>query len=114
MAPAIRASDRMLAVEADIPNPGSLRAGLFARAEIVLDAGEPAVCVPERALTSFAGLDKVVVRRDGKAEERTVAIGRRADGWVEILSGLKAEESVVLDPAGLRTGQPLTLDAKAR
>lgn len=114
LAPAIRASDRMLAVEADIPNPGSLRAGLFARAEIVVNPNEPALCVPEEALVSFAGLDKVVLLQEGKAEERTVRIGRRADGWVEIVSGLKTGEPVVLNPAGLRTGQPLTLDAKAR
>ena len=114
VAPAIREADRMLAVEADIPNPGHLRAGSFARAEIVVNPDEPALCVPESALTSFAGLDKVVCLKDGKAEERTVKLGRRAGGWVEIVAGLSTDEAVVLKPAGLRTGQPLTLDAKAR
>ncbi|MRR36237.1 efflux RND transporter periplasmic adaptor subunit, partial [bacterium] len=36
VAPAVRESDRMLLVEADVPNPGTLRAGLFARARIII------------------------------------------------------------------------------
>ena len=38
----------------------------------------------------------------------------RQGEWVEILSGLAKGDTVVLEPAGLRTGQPLMLDAKAR
>ena len=37
IAPAIREADRMLLVEADVPNQGGLRAGLFARAQIVVN-----------------------------------------------------------------------------
>jgi len=114
VAPAIRQTDRMLQVEADVPNPGTLRAGLFARAEIIVNKGEEALSIPTNALVTFAGLEKVVVLQDGKAAEKTVSIGRRGADWIEITSGLKAGDSVVLDPAGIRTGQPLTLDAKAR
>jgi multidrug efflux pump subunit AcrA (membrane-fusion protein) len=41
------------------------------------------------------------------ASERTVVTGRRGSGWIEIVSGLKAGEIVVVDPGNLRTGQPL-------
>lgn len=114
IAPAIRQSDRMLPVEADVPNPGTLRAGLFARAQIILNHSEEALSIPSNALITFAGLEKVVVVQDGKAAEKTVSTGRRGPDWIEITSGLKAGEPVVLEPAGIRTGQPLTLDAKAR
>jgi RND family efflux transporter MFP subunit len=114
VAPAIRQTDRMLQVEADVPNPGTLRAGLFARAQIIVNKSEEALSIPDNALTTFAGLEKVVIFQDGKAMEKTVSTGRRGADWVEITSGLKPGESVVLDPAGIRTGQPLTLDAKAR
>jgi RND family efflux transporter MFP subunit len=114
IAPAISQSDRMLPVEADVPNPGSLRAGLFARAQIVTHPGEESLSIPAQALVTFAGIEKVVVLQDGKAAERTVTTGRRGLDWIEITSGLKTGEAVVLDPAGIRTGQPLTLDAKAR
>lgn len=114
IAPAIRQSDRMLQVEADVPNPGTLRAGLFARAQIIVNKNEESLSVPANALITFAGLEKVVLVQEGKAMEKTVATGRRGTNWVEITSGLKAGETIVLGPAGIRTGQPLTLDAKAR
>lgn len=114
IAPAIRQADRMLPVEADVPNPGTLRAGLFARAQIIVNANEPALSVPTHAIVTFAGLEKVVAFQGGKAVEKTVTTGRRGADWIEIVSGLSAGETIVLDPAGIRTGQPLTLDAKAR
>lgn len=114
IAPAIRQTDRVLPVEADVPNPGTLRAGLFVRAHIIVNSSEPALSIPTNALTTFAGLEKAVAFQGGKAVEKTVTTGRRADGWIEILSGLSTGETIVLDPAGIRTGQALTLDAKAR
>jgi RND family efflux transporter MFP subunit len=114
VAPAIRQSDRMLAVEADVPNPGSLRAGAFARAQIIVNPNESALSIPANALSSFAGLEKVVVLQEGRAAEKSVSTGRRGADWIEITSGLNAGDTVVLDPAGIRTGQPLILDAKAR
>jgi len=110
IAPAIRESDRTLLVEADVPNQGGLRAGLFARVRIIVNPGEPALSIPPNALIAFAGIEKVVVVRDGKAAEKTVTTSRRGAGWIEILSGVSEGETVVLDPAGIRTGQPLTIE----
>ena len=107
VAPAIQQENRMLQVEADIPNRGGLRAGLFVRAAIIVNEREETVCVPASAPITFAGIEKVVVVRDGKAAEKTVSTGRRDGDWVEIVSGLKPGEMVVLDPAGIRTGQPV-------
>lgn len=109
VAPAIREMDRMLQIEGDVPNQGILRAGLFARAEIIINESEPAVSVPVNALVVFAGLEKVLVVRDGKATEKNVVTGRREGEWVEIVSGLNLGETVVLDPGGMRTGQAVTV-----
>ncbi len=111
IAPAIREADRMLTVEADVPNQGGLRAGLFARAEIIVNASEPALSIPPNALVAFAGLEKVVVIQAGQAAEKPVTTGRRGPGWIEIISGVSAGETVVLDPAGIRTGQPLAVES---
>jgi len=113
IAPAIREADRMLQVEADVPNRGGVRAGLFARAQIVVNEREEGVCVPAKALLVFAGLEKVVMVKDGKAAEKTVTTGRRGADWIEIVSGLGAGETVVLDPAGIRTGQALIIESAA-
>jgi membrane fusion protein (multidrug efflux system) len=107
IAPAIREADRVLEVEADVPNRGGLRGGLFVRAHIVVDDKGQGLSVPAGALVNFAGLEKVVLVKDGKAIEKTVVTGRRGDGWIEIVSGLKAGDTVALDTAGLRTGQPV-------
>ncbi len=114
VAPAIRQSDRMLAVEADVPNRGALRAGLFARAKIVVDDRDSGLSVPASALAVFAGIEKVVVVQDGKALEKPVSTGRRGLDWVEILSGVKDGETVVLDPGGLRTGQAMVVAAEGK
>ena len=113
IAPAIRESDRMLVVEADLERTEALRAGSFVRAEIVVNAEEPGLSVPTAALVAFAGLEKVVVLQDDQAAETTVTTGRRGADWVEIVSGLEADQVVVLDPAGIRSGQKLTVDAAA-
>ena len=109
IAPAIRADNRMLPVEADVPNPGGLRAGLFVRAQIIVTEPKETLSVPASAITTFAGLEKVVSIKDGKASEKTVTTGRREGDWVEILSGLSTGETIALDPAGLRTGQVVTI-----
>jgi RND family efflux transporter MFP subunit len=110
VAPALDPTNRMLLVEADVPERGSLRPGLFVRAEIVVNASEQALSVPANAIVTFAGLEKVVVAKDGKALEKNVTTGRRSGEAVEIVSGLSAGEIVVLDPGGLRTGQPVTVE----
>lgn len=109
VAPAIRQSDRMLPVEADVPNRGALRAGLFARARIIVDEHDSGLSVPASAMAVFAGIEKVVAVQDGKALEKPVSTGRRGPDWVEVLSGIKDGETVVLGPGGLRTGQAVTI-----
>lgn len=107
LAPALREQNRSLVFEAEIQNPGNLRPGSFARAEIVVDDNDAAKVVPASALVSFAGIDKVLTVKDGKAVETLVSTGRKRDEWVEILSGIEAGETVVAEPGNLQQGQPV-------
>lgn len=108
VSPAISEENRTLLVEAEVPNQdGSLRPGSFARAEIVVEADEPAVLVPASAIVTFAGIDKVIGVEDGKAAEKKVKLGRRAGDQVEILDGVRPGDEVVVDPGNLATGQPV-------
>ena len=99
----------MLIVEAEIANPGGLRPGGFAHAEIVTDSGQMAVTVPSNAVVTFAGIEKVITVEGGKAKERPVTTGRRADAWTEVLSGINVGEPVVLDPGNLQSGQTVNV-----
>lgn len=105
LSPALDEQTRTLRVEADVPRQGSLRPGLFARAQIIVAEQERTLTVPGDAIITFAGLEKVVAVEDGKAVEKVVSTGRRGPDWVEVVSGLAAGESVVLRPGSLRTGQ---------
>jgi len=109
VSPAIDETSRMLLAEADVRNDGSLRPGLFARAQIITRENDEGLAVPATALITFAGLEKVVTVQDGKALEKIVTTGRRGTGWIEIVTGLKAGESVVVDPGNLRTGEAVNV-----
>ena len=104
LSPALDEVNRMLVVEADVPNRGSLRPGLFVRAHIVTTDRDPGLTIPSPALITFAGLEKVFIVQDGKAAERTVTTGRTGTDWIEIKTGVKPGDLVVLDPGNLRTG----------
>jgi RND family efflux transporter MFP subunit len=105
VSPAIDEASRMLLVEADIRNDGSLRPGLFCRAQIVTVNDDPGLAVPSNSLITFAGLEKAITIQDGKAFEKVVTTGRRATDWIEVIDGLQTGEQVVVDPGNLRTGQ---------
>jgi HlyD family secretion protein len=109
VSPALDEASRTLTVEAAIENPGQrLRAGSFARAEITVSS-EPVLAVPESAVVSFAGIEKVITVERGKAVEKPVGTGRRAGGFIEILSGVDAGTQVVLAPGNLQQGQPVEI-----
>lgn len=113
LSPAIDEESRTLLVEAEVPNQAArLRPGAFVRAEILSDTEAPALLIPSSALTTFAGIEKVLtVGADGKAEEKLVKTGWRDNARIEILEGLNAGESVVLRPGSLAGGQRITVTA---
>jgi membrane fusion protein (multidrug efflux system) len=110
LSPSIQEQNRTLTLEAEVPNQaGTLRPGSFSRAEIVIAADQPAVFVPTSAIVIFAGIEKVLTIREGKALERRVVTGRREKDRVEIVEGLKSGEPVVVDPGNLVGGQAVVV-----
>jgi len=87
-----------------VRNHGDLvKVGLFGTALVVVGAAAATakhVVVPLSAVTRVASRDAVFVRQaDGDFELLPVTVGRTAAGRVEILSGLRAGEVVVVDGA---------------
>lgn len=106
VSPAIEEGSRTLMVEADVPNrDGVLRPGAFASAEIVTTSGGRSVLVPVTAIVTFAGIEKVILVRDGKSVEKRVRTGRRSGDQIEILEGLAVGDPVVVEPGNLVGGQ---------
>ena len=108
LSPAIAESNRTLMMEAEVPNvQGMLRPGSFAKANIVVEAGQRIVTVPADSIVTFAGIEKVLTVANGTAVEKRVRTGRRIDKQVEIIEGLGAGEQVVVAPGNLVSGEPV-------
>jgi RND family efflux transporter MFP subunit len=102
---AIEEDNRTLPVEAAVANPqGALRPGMFASAEIIVDRSDNAVVVPSDAIVTFAGVQKVLLVREGKAVEQRVRTGRRNSDRVEIVEGVKAGDVVIVKPGDVVDG----------
>lgn len=111
VSPALTERTRSLTVEAELANPGNLRPGSFARAEILVERAAPTTVIPADALVTFAGTEKVLLVRTNRAIERVVTTGRRQDGWIEVLKGLPAGENVIRQPGSLQNGEPVQVAA---
>ncbi|HEV2708563.1 MAG TPA: efflux RND transporter periplasmic adaptor subunit, partial [Pyrinomonadaceae bacterium] len=109
LSPTITEQNRMLIVEAEISNDGALRPGSFARADIVTDDASMAVTVPTSAIVTFAGIEKVIIVQNGKAQEKAVTTGRRVAEWTEVLAGLNVGDPVVVEPGNLQSGQSVNV-----
>ncbi len=109
VSPALEKQNRTLTVEAEVDNrQGRLKPGSFARAEILVAAEQPVVLVPASAIVTFAGIEKVITAKEGRAEERRIRTGRRVGDKVEILEGLASGEMFVSAPGNLSGGQPIS------
>ena len=110
LSPIVAEQNRTLMVEAEVPNERAvLRPGSFARVEIVTDTGQAVVTVPASAIIVFAGVEKVLVVRDGRTAEIRVTTGRRLGSDVEIIDGVKRGDAVVAVPGNLTGGQSVTI-----
>jgi RND family efflux transporter MFP subunit len=109
LGPTINEQNRMLSVEADVRNPGSLRPGSFARVDIVTNEADTALAVPTRAIVTFAGLEKVWIAHEGKAMEKVIATRQRLGEWTEVVDGVQVGDLVILDPGNLRAGQTVSI-----
>lgn len=103
---------RSVQVRAEIPNPDyRLKPGLLMMVELLARPRE-ALVIPEAALLPMGRGNAVfVVKQEGetwKAHRRSVTIGRRQEGKVEIVEGLAAGETVVVD-GGFRLSEGATV-----
>jgi len=91
-------TSRQVEVLAWVKNPGTLKPGFFAEVTLPSGSKKDATVVPETAIQASDRGFVAYAIVDGKAQVRQVEIGLRTGGGeVEILSGLKAGETIVYE-----------------
>jgi membrane fusion protein, multidrug efflux system len=111
---------RAITIYIAVPNPDrALKGGMFAQGELTLDATNPVLAIPQRAVREEAGANYVYTLKGGKIVRTPVALGQAVKGaaFVEVRDGLAAGERVIVaqisdEKAGaqavVRGEQPLT------
>jgi RND family efflux transporter MFP subunit len=105
----MQADTKTRRVLVDIRNPeNKLHAGMFANVEIVLEHEERALVLPREAVRGETDAPFVFVVKDGAARRVPVRIGLNTITDVQIVSGLTAQDAVVLQGgASLADGTPV-------
>ncbi|MFZ5806744.1 MAG: efflux RND transporter periplasmic adaptor subunit [Verrucomicrobiota bacterium] len=94
--PQVDVATRTVKIKARVPNPDdSLKPGMFADVNLVVERRENAVTVPEEAIFPYREKFAVYVVENNTAKLREVEIGLRLTGKVEIVKGLSAQEEVI-------------------
>ena len=100
VSPALDAQRRTGTVYVDLPEPGALRAGMFAQGRLALGRTN-AMLVPADAVVYRDGRAFVFsVDGEQRARERAVEVGSQHGESIEVRSGLKASDRVVARGAG--------------
>jgi RND family efflux transporter MFP subunit len=99
-AEAIDTATRTMLTEVDVDNPsGTLKPGAYAEVHLKLPAATAALIVPVTALIFRAeGLQLAVVRAGGKVELVHVTQGRDYGTEVEVTSGIREQDAVLVNP----------------
>lgn len=108
--PLIDPNGRAVILRATVENPEhTLRPGMFARVNLVLNKRDDAIMLPETAVFPIGEKRFVYKVADGKAVRAEVATGLRREGRVEILSGVTLSDEIVLEGSfKVQDGRPLT------
>jgi len=111
---------RSIQVRAIFDNPKELiRPGMFLTAEFVAVVREGSVLIPEQSIIVSRDKQYVFVVVNGRAGRRDIVTGQHVKGDIEVISGLAAEEIIVIggiqkirDGAAVKLANPPQATAK--
>lgn len=101
--PAVGGSTRAFDAIVAVTNPGDWKPGASVNGTVVIEEHPDAVAVPETSIVLRPVGTVVYIIKDNLSIQRIVTTGVKQNGKVEILSGLKAGETVAVDGAGFLT-----------
>jgi RND family efflux transporter MFP subunit len=96
---ALQSGTRTLLTEIDIPNPdGALASGIYCSVELKVPRKTPSLLVPADAIIFNRNGIQVAVANHGKVEMRKIDVKRDLGTRVEVDSGIRAGDQVILNP----------------
>jgi RND family efflux transporter MFP subunit len=99
IADALQSGTRTLLTEIDIPNPdGALPPGVYCSVELKIPRRTLSLLVPADAIIFNRNGIQVAVANHGKVEMRKIEVKRDLGTRVEVDSGIKAGDQVILNP----------------
>jgi RND family efflux transporter MFP subunit len=99
IADAQHSGTRTLLAEIDLPNPdGALRSGVYCTVELTIPRRTPSFVLPADAIIFNNNGMQVAVVTDGKADIRKVRVTRDFGTRLEVDTGIKAGDQVILNP----------------
>jgi RND family efflux transporter MFP subunit len=99
IADALQSGTRTLLTEIDIPNPdGALAPGIYCTVELRIPRKTPSFLVPADAIIFNRDGMQAAVVNNGKAELRKLKVKRDLGTRVEVDSGIRPGEQVILNP----------------
>jgi membrane fusion protein, multidrug efflux system len=111
---ALDGATRTLPLELRLEDNGSLRPGMACQVELQRAHGALSIVIPVNVAQAAADKVFVFVEEKGRAVRRDITLGERNGDQVEVLSGLKAGEHLVVSGyRGLSEGQALAVVAPA-
>lgn len=111
LSPTIESRTRTRTAKArlDVPEPRVI-SGMYANLNVIISTRDNVLVVPYSALSTSNDVTSCYVVRDGKAVRTTVTTGIRESDRVEILTGLKAGDILVVRGQGLLSdGTPVRI-----
>jgi RND family efflux transporter MFP subunit len=109
IAPTVDPQSRTTQVKLKLPDHPALRTGQFARVSLI-DRGSSTLLIPESVLRQKGQMTQVFVADRNLARLRLVRTGTRYGEQIEILSGLRqGDRLIIAAQAALQDGQPLEI-----
>jgi RND family efflux transporter MFP subunit len=95
ISPAIDQGTRTFNAEILVDNPArKLKPGFFAQGNILTSRDDNVLAVPEATISTLAGVSSVYVIENGVVKQQTIQLGEKEDKFVEVVSGLKGDETL--------------------
>jgi RND family efflux transporter MFP subunit len=96
--PTLKPETRTVSVRIELANPGLLlKPGMFAQVELAVSSKQPVITIPTSAVIDSGTRQIALIQAgQGRFEPREIKLGERSVDRVEVLSGLREGESVVV------------------